>query len=505
MADYGWFSILPPLLAIALALIFRQVIPALMAGVWAGTLILCNGNLFTSFLRLGDTYLVDTLADKSHASIVMFSMILGGMIGVISKNGSVSALVDLIIVKLTNRKNGQLSTAAMGFIVFFDDYANTLLVGNTMRPITDRLQISREKLAYLIDSTAAPVATLAVISTWIGFEVGLIDDAISSLSVNSSAYVLFLQSLQYNFYPILTLFFLFLVAITGRDYGPMLKAEQKACSISPAEIKQSGERNLQAVFSALLPLVVVITATVGGLIYSGRLVVGAEASLREMLAAADSMSVLMWSSLAGSIIAITCSVIFRLLSFDETLKAWTEGCRKMLLAFVILILAWAIGAVCEDLGTANFLVSIVGDSISPAFIPVVTFLLAAAISFATGTSWGTMAILTPIVIPMAISIDALLPATISSVLAGAVFGDHCSPISDTTILSSMASGSDHISHVRTQLPYAVTVGVVAVLTGYIPAGYGIHPVVSLLSGAVILALILRIVGKKAQNPYLDES
>jgi Na+/H+ antiporter NhaC len=503
--DYGWLSIVPPLLAIALALLFRQVIPALLAGVWAGAIIL-NGNPFIAFLRVGDTYLVESLANKDHATIVMFSMILGGMIGVLSRSGATAALVDSVSSRITNRRNGQVASASMGLIVFFDDYANTLLVGNTMRPLTDKLRISRQKLAYIIDSTAAPVATIAVISTWIGFEVGLIQDALVRISADSSAYVLFLRSLPYNFYPILTLFFVFGIAITGRDFGPMKKAEDLAYGKQADPVSESvkSRQPIKSMLAGVLPILVLVGATILGLLLDGMNKAGPGASLREVFSAADSFAVLMWSSLSSAIVAIALSKLFGLLTMDQAVEAWLEGAKKMLIAFVILILAWSIGAVCEDLGTAPFLVSAVGDELPSVLLPLVTFILAALVSFATGTSWGTMAILVPIIVPIAASMAGaigiegqLVPATVSSVLAGAVFGDHCSPISDTTILSSMAAGSDHIDHVRTQLPYAMTVAAVAVVTGYLPVGFGLSPWISLLIGCILLSLIIRFVGKKS--------
>jgi Na+/H+ antiporter NhaC len=505
MSDYSWLSIVPPILAITLALLFRQVIPALLAGVWAGAIII-EGNLFTAVLRVGDTYLVNSLAEKDHAVIVMFSMILGGMIGVLSKNGGTGALVNAVTFKLTCRKNGQIATGLMGLVIFFDDYANTLLVGNTMRPLTDRLNISRQKLAYIIDSTAAPVATIAVISTWIGFEVGLIQDSLARISENSSAYVLFLRSLPYNFYPILTLFFVFAIAVSGRDFGPMAKAESKAINAGIAgEVDQTLQSNsVTKILSAVVPLLVIILATVVGLYFDGANKTAPGSLLREILSAADSFSVLMWSALGGSIVAVGMSKIFGLLTVSQSIEAWLEGGKKMLPAFVILLLAWSIGAVCEELGTASFLVSIVDGVLEAQYLPVVTFILAALVSFATGTSWGTMAILVPIIVPLAVNLAGadgvesfLLPSTISAVLAGAVFGDHCSPISDTTILSSMASGSDHIEHVRTQLPYALTVALVAIVVGYLPVGMGVPPWLSLLAGCIFLGLIIRFVGKKS--------
>lgn len=513
--DHGWLSILPPLIAIGLALAARQVVLALLLGVWVGAGIL-YGDPLTAFLRLGDHYLVSALADRSHASIVLFSTILGGMVGVLSRSGATDGVVEFLTRRVRGRSGGQTAAAAMGTAIFFDDYANTLLVGNTMRPFTDRLRVSREKLAYLVDSTAAPVATIAVISTWVGFEVGLIQDALARSGAEGSGYAFFLRSLPYNFYPVLTLAFVYMVAGSGRDFGPMRRAEQRAAStgavlapgaqpaLDTSGLAPGGGREPASPWLAAGPILTVILATVAGLFWSGRqavLAAGGSPSLRAVLNSADSLSVLMWASLTGSLVAAGSAAAARRLSPRETVEAWLEGARAMLIAMVILVLAWSLGAVCEDLGTGRWLVEVTRGTLSPRLLPVFTFLIAAAVSFATGTSWGTMAILMPIIFPLGTALPAeagmaagaaetVLLASASAVLAGAVFGDHCSPLSDTTIMSSMASGSDHVDHVRTQLPYAATVAAAAIACGYVPAGMGLSPWISLPAGAVLLWLCL---------------
>jgi Na+/H+ antiporter NhaC len=230
LAQPSWTAIVPPLLAILLALVTRQVIFALLLGIWVGALILYGPNPITAFLRTGDQFLVGALADRDHAAILMFSTLLGGMVGILARGGATEGVVQALAGRIGGRRGGQTATAAMGLVIFFDDYANTLLVGSTMRPLTDRLKISREKLAYLVDSTAAPVATIAVISTWVGFEVGLIQDAAVHLNAGTagSAYTFFVRSIPYSFYPWLTLLCVYLVAGMGRDFGPMLAAERRA-------------------------------------------------------------------------------------------------------------------------------------------------------------------------------------------------------------------------------------------------------------------------------------
>jgi Na+/H+ antiporter NhaC len=526
----GWISLLPPLLAITLALVTRQVVVALLLGIWVGALIVFDLNPLVAFLRLGDRFLVTALADRSHATILLFSTILGGMVGILSRSGATEGVVGYLAGKVRGRRGGQTSTAVMGTAIFFDDYANTLLVGNTMRPLTDRLRISREKLSYLVDSTAAPVATIAVISTWVGFEVGLIQDAMAKHGAEGSAYTFFLRSIPYGYYPLLTLLFVYMIAGLGRDYGPMLTAERRVVHsgevLRPGAQPASDTRILESEdpdrspahpLVAVVPIGVVVLVTGLGLWFDGRqtcLEMGmVRPTLRQVLNHADSYAVLMWACLAGAVVAGALACGTRRLTLQQTVEGWVAGAKAMLIAVVILILAWALSEVCNVLQTAPYLVQVCRAGLPASLLPAVVFLLAATIGFATGTSWGTMAILMPLVYPLGLSLPqfaGLEPTTaqsvhlaaVSAVLAGSVFGDHCSPISDTTILSSLASGADHVDHVRTQLPYAATVALVAILTGYLPVGWGVPAWLSLTAGAVLLLLWLLWVGRR---PETEES
>ena len=524
--EFGWLSIVPPVLAIGMALITRQVVVALLLGVYCGSLII-TGNPGTAFLRVGDTYLVGALADDSHAAILMFSSILGGMVGVLSRSGATEGIVHWLTTRVSGRRGGQASTAIMGTVIFFDDYANTLLVGNTMRPWTDRLKISREKLAYLVDSTAAPVTTVAVISTWVGFEVGLIQEAMYRLGHGGHAYTFFLQSIPYSYYPLLTLLFVYLVAFTGRDFGPMRKAELRA--FHKGQVLRPGARPASDVplpddelvpgyggdpahpMMAGIPILSVILTTALGIYFNGRQAAQAAGtaspSLRDILNSADSFAVLTWAALIGALLAIGLVVGSGRLSLSDALDGFIDGVKAMVIAVTILLLAWSLGAICDSLGTANYLVGVSQQILSARLLPLVVFVLAAAVSFATGTSWGTMAILMPLVYPLghALPLEAGLSATtalhihlaaVSAVLAGAVFGDHCSPISDTTILSSLACGSDHVDHVKTQMPYALTVAGISAVCGYLPVGFGVSPWLSLALGVGAVVLVVLRVGKR---------
>ncbi|KAF1080125.1 MAG: Na+/H+ antiporter [Candidatus Rifleibacterium amylolyticum] len=617
----GWLSILPPLFAIVLALLSREVISSLFIGIWLGSSIIFNYNPFTGFLRALDKYLLNALADSGHAAIIIFSVCLGGMIGVINRTGGMQGIVEKISLKVRGPRSAQLSAWLMGVLIFFDDYANTLIVGNSMRPITDENKISREKLSYIVDSTAAPVAGIAVLSTWIGYEIGLIRESYVSIGIaETNFYGVFLQTIPFRFYCLLALFFGFMIAVTRRDFGPMLAAEQRAVhegkvladNAKPISSPESAAPVLpqempKRWYNAAVPIAIVILGTFIGLLGDGGMYAphyhlanggttkisdkseewtvnsvssdtktavisnnnctfvrinydattawagktGAEAATeieqlaegsaaylelapstmtfsekaRTAFSGADSTRVLIWVSVIGSIIALLLGLTQGLITLDAGLKAWTDGARTLVMAVMIMLLAWSINGICSDLGTAKYIVEMVTDVIPYWLLPTIIFILACLISFSTGTSWGTMAILLPISIPLAYQLNlkhyeeaiAMLPnapeaglyvkemilVSIGAVLEGSIFGDHCSPISDTTIMSSMASGSDHIDHVRTQAPYAALVGLVAIVFCYIPAGLGFSSWLILPLSMVILAAFIFGFGKKAEAPVAE--
>ncbi|UCF47939.1 MAG: hypothetical protein JSU89_12325 [Myxococcales bacterium] len=510
----GWTSILPPLVAIVLALLFRHVLIALLLGVWVGAFLISGMSFVTSFARLLDTHIVDAIADRGHVSILLFSLLLGGMLGLMTQSGGAKGLASWVSTDATSRRRGQLTTWFLGLLVFFDDYANSLLVGSSMRPVTDRLRISREKLAFLVDATAAPVASLALISSWIGVEVGYIADQFTHLGIERDAYLTFVETIPFRFYPILMLLFVAWVALRGRDFGPMLRAERRALHeglVSRPGAQPASDFHEEEVpedvpgrpMNALIPVVVVVLVAALGIYFDGRtkvIAAGLEPSLRAIVGEASSSAAILWATGAGCLAALVLAVSSGALSFGKSIEAWMSGMRSMLFAVVILVLAWSLGGVCRDLDTASFLIGAVGDWIAPAWIPATVFVMAALVSFATGTSWGTMAILFPLVVPLAHQIapgnETILLGTVSSILAGSVWGDHCSPISDTTVLSSMATSCDHMDHVRTQLPYALLIGGVGLVCAELPVAAGWYgPWVGLLVGAVVMIAAFELLGR----------
>jgi Na+/H+ antiporter NhaC len=523
----GLLSILPPLLAIGLAIFLRQVVISLFAGIWLGAVIIYDYNIPAGAFRVLDHFAVNAVSEPSHTMIIMFTMLFGGIIGIISQNGGTLGMANLITRYARSSRGGQISTWLMSFLIFFDDYANVLIRGNLMRPITDKLRISREKLAFIVDTGAASVASIFIISTWIGYEVGLIESALRGISWAEDGYSVFIQTIPYRFYPILAMFLVLVIALTGRDFGPMLKAERRALyegkplrdGAQPAQdLTSSTEFTAMDKparwYNGMLPILTVIIVACYGLYYTGMQSIRENgeipATLGNIISNADSYTSLLWASLSGCVMAILLTVAQGIMSLGRALDAWFGGLKAMLLAVLILTLAWSIGAVTEELRTADYLVQILRGTIAPHWMPVLTFIIASVMAFATGTSWGTMAIMMPIVIPLsfALSIDSglahpqvtnILYGTISSVLAGAVFGDHCSPISDTTILSSMASASDHIDHVRTQLPYALLAAFVGMLAGDIPTAFGVPTWISLIVGGSVVVAIVMLFGKKVEQ------
>jgi len=523
----GFLSIMPPLLAIGLALISHEVILALLGGIWLGAAYLADGNIGIGLLRTLDYHLVNSLADTDHAFILLFSLTLGGMVGIIGASGGAAGIVAKVSRWAKGPRSGQIACWTMGLLIFFDDYANTLVVGNTFRPLTDKLRISREKLSFIVDATAAPVASIALISTWIGFEVGLIADSLvpsGAIADPAAAYGLFIQTIPYRFYPLLMLLLVFMIGFWNRDFGAMLKAERRCRKTG--KVLRDGATPLTGTDAmdqtrvtigehswlwGIVPVFTVIFITLIGLYFEGKHSLGAEAekaALYTIISSANSFAVLMWAAFTGSVVAGILAITGAKLPLSETVRAFVEGIKSMTAAAIVLILAWGIGGICRDLKTADYVVEISRGILAPQLIPVVTFILSSVISFATGTSWGTLSILMPIIAPMAYAFplesglsqsvsQSIMVSSVGAVLAGSVFGDHSSPISDTTIMSSMASGADHIDHVRTQIPYALLAGTVSLLIGYLPSGFGLSPWISLLLGGIVIVLYLRFVGREA--------
>lgn len=538
----SWTSVLPALLAVLLAIFFRSLVPALIAAVVLGG-VLATGELVSGSAQ-AVSYVTTSVTGAFNLYIIAFTVALVGMVQVVTRAGGVRGVLNVVSRFATDARGTRVATALMGLAIFFDDYANTIVVGTTMRPLTDAKRISREKLAYLVDSTSAPIAGLAVISTWIGYEVGIFDELSRQLALGRSGYDIFFEVMPLRFYCIATLMFVFVNAWTGRDFGPMLKAERRAAA---GEVIREGAKPLAAAGHhvtqpvegkphrwqlAVIPVVTVLGSvflamwwsgwsngdvTIPSLLDAPGRVPGAFlSSLPDMLtmeawrnafSGADNAKALFWSSVLGSLVAIALAVGSRTLALGDALKTWLAAIPAMWLAIAILVMAWSLRAVCDDLGTSIYLMGAVQDLITPLLLPLLTFLLAAVVAFATGTSWGTMGILLPAIIPLAVLATAQEPSggllvmlCFGAVLDGAIFGDHCSPISDTTVMSSIASASDHLDHVRTQLPYAMVAMVIAGGIGYLGVAGGLSVWVAHGSTLALVIGVMFGVGRPALRP-----
>ena len=533
--EFGIFTLIPPIVAILLAFITKNVVISLFIGVLSGGFIL-NLTGFNVFGALTQEFLdfinraLNSLSDPWNAGIVMQVLVIGGVINLVAKMGGAKAIAEALAKKAKTAKSAQLITWFLGICVFFDDYANSLIVGPIMRPVADKMKISRERLAFIIDATAAPIAGLAIISTWIGLEVSLISEGFESIGVEASGFGVFLQTIPYRFYNILILAFIVITIITLREFGPMRKAEisaRKLKDLTNEEIAVTSSHMDElepkegvklSIWNAIVPIGALIISAIVAFYYSGysSIMAGDDIAIKaivtnsplsfkailEVFAASDASIALLQSAIFSTVVAIVMAVWKKIFTISEAIEVWIDGMKGLIITGVILILAWSLGSVIKELGAAEYLVEALNGAIPAFLLPSLIFILGAIISFSTGSAYGTMSILMPLAIPLAYKINPEMSFVIvstSAVLTGAIFGDHCSPISDTTILSSMGAGCSHIDHVKTQMWYALFVAAITILFGYIPAGFGLPIYIVLPMSCVALFIGVMIFGKKVEE------
>jgi len=524
---YVTFPLLPPLLAIVLAIVTRQILPSLFAGIWIAALMVTGYNPIAATTQTLE-WIVENVVDSWNATILLFDFVIGAFVGVLYASGAIHAVADALARKIRSARGSSLVGWALGLIVFFDDYTNTIVVGNTVRPLTDRTRVSRELLSYIVDSTAAPVAGLALVSTWIGYEVSLIRESFATLQQEfekgliSAApavtpYAAWLASVPYRYYSILAIILVLLVVLTRRHYGPMLRAEHRV--VSTGKVLRDGAQPLMPIRSVLgevaakrrapawlfvLSVLVLIVVTLIGMWVTGA---GKPdwwtVPFTEALVNADSATALLWGSFTAYLVAFVGAILSRALRFSEAMDYTIKGMYLMVFANALTLFAWTIKSATDAIGTADYVVHIaMGTGVPAVVVPLIVFLACMFISFTTGTSWGTFGIMMPIAIPLAWKLalaqlgsvelaHTITFASIASVFAGSIFGDHCSPISDTTIMSSMFSACDHIDHVTTQLPYAVTAALVSMVLFALFAIGIMNPAILLPIGVALLVLTHR--------------
>ena len=490
----GALSLVPPLLAIGLAILTRRAVLSLFLGIWAG------GAIYTGGLGLAQSFdwIIAAMSTEFHATILAFVLLLGAGVAMIWNLGGSYAVRDWAITRLRTQRQAGLATWVLGMLMFFDDYANAAIVGSTMKDVSDQLRISREKLAYIVDSTAAPVSTLAI-SSWAAFQLGLIEDAYANLGLESapSAVGIFIRSIPFNMYALLALAMVGIIVLTGRDYGEMLDAEHR--SWRTGDVYWDDARPMQDVEGDLgdptasdarmvnfvVPIVVLVTVTIGSAIYSGY---SPDASAWEVITGASYAPALVYGAFAMVGTGFVLGKLYDIAGVSESTDTTIAGFGLMLTAAAILVLAWGLGEAVGALGTDAFVAGFAENTLPPAVLPALVFVLGAFIAFSTGTSWGSMSILTPIVIPVAWQLTGshtMIAAVVGMIFSGSIFGDHTSPISDTSVLSATFTGADLIDHVRTQLYYASTVAVVAI--GLILVwGFARVPPLALVAVGVVL-------------------
>ena len=474
---------------------------------WGAGVVAASGFLFTA------------LTTPTNLQILLFVPPMFAMVLIITEAGGFDGILAYVERIVKGRKSAQLATASAGVLYFFDDYSNAMVVGSAMRPMTDRYRVSREKLAFLVDSTSAPIASLALISTWIMYEVNLFGQAAETMGISNTGYSIFLDVLQYRFYCLFIIALVFIHIILGRDFGPMKKAEERALNEAPIVPTDEGKTaKRHSLWVALFPLSCLLLFHVVGIWYDGgglqKLIEGASpidwTYWREVIGNAEhTILIFDFAALFGLCAAIFSAFFLVQFPFARTMACLWQGITKSIIPCLILTFAWSLNNCSDALHADDFLAAVLMENVSLVVLPGLVFLVACLTSFTTGTSWGTMAILIPIVGPVAFQLEQgtyglITMLSLGAVLDGAIFGDHCSPISDTTILSSSATQCDLIQHIRTQMPYSLVAATIALLFGYLPLAFGLDWIVSLALGIIAILAIFLLFGTRTRTP-LEET
>ena len=495
-----WWSLVPPLLAIVLALVTKEVYSSLFIGVAMGALLYTGFHPWNAFVAF-----FDIMKNSMNLNILIFDVLLGMIIVLMSKSGGSAAYGKWAGTKIKSKKSAMLATTGLGVLIFVDDYFNCLTVGSVMRPVTDRFKVSRAKLAYIIDATAAPVCIIAPISSWAAAVNSYVPE-----DAGISGFQLFLRTIPYNLYAILTLLMVFTIILTGLDFGLMKKHEKNAAAgdlftsggeefdqVKEEEISSNGK-----VIDLVLPVLVLIGTAIGAMIYTGFL--GGATDVVTAFSGCDAETSLIFATLITVMFMLVLYLPRKVITFKGFMDSFVEGFKMMIPAIGILIFAWSLKGMGDALEIASFVENLVGSNASASvLLPAILFLVAIFLSFSTGTSWGTCAILVPIAIAMFTGADnmQMMIIAVASVLSGAVCGDHVSPISDTTVMSSAGAQSNHINHVTTQMQYAVVVAVVSAI-GYVIAGF-VHIWWLVLGISAVLLLVVLFVIKVVTSDEKD--
>lgn len=502
-AVYATFwALVPPIVAIVLALMTKEVYSSLFIGIVVGALFYSNFQFEGTVTHIFQGGIVSVLSDSYNVGILVFLVVLGAMVCMMNKAGGSAAFGRWASQKIKNREGAQLATILLGVLIFIDDYFNCLTVGSVMRPVTDKFNVSRAKLAYLIDSTAAPVCIIAPISSWAAAVTGFVE--------GEDGFSIFIRAIPYNFYALLTIAMMIIILLMKVEYGPMAVHEANAKKgdiyTTPDRPYADGDDQPKnengKVIDLLIPIVALIVCCVIGMIYTGGFFSGT--GFVEAFSNCDASVGLTLGSFFGIVITIVLYMVRRVLSFEDCMECIPEGFKAMVPAILILTFAWSLKVMTDSLGAAEFVAGIMENCAAgfTNFLPAIIFLVGCGLAFATGTSWGTFGILIPIVVAVFENTDPeMMIISISACMAGAVCGDHCSPISDTTIMSSAGARCNHVNHVSTQLPYALTVAGVSFVT-YIVAGFVKTAWIALPVGLLLLTGTLFVIKKLTKKKQL---
>lgn len=527
----GMITLIPTCLAVLLAFITHNVLFSLLMGFLSGVIILAipYANTALAFPKelIVQTFgsIKNVLFDIENIEIAILCFAVGGMIEVVRSSGGFESLAVKLSKKINTPRKAGLITSLLGCIIFFDDYANALIVGPIMKPITDRVKVSREKLSYIVDSTAAPVTGIALVSSWVAVEVAAIDKGLEIVGSSLSGFSLFLGSIPFCFYCLFCLAFIFLNSLTGRDFGPMLKAEQRARrgepisekskSLDETKIEINNDKMDKRMFVGVGSIVLLVVMAIMLFFVCGRnnaLKLGLITantkldmqSIALIVGSANTIRLVTISSLIGTVFAVVLGCLYKLFDLKYAIKVWLRGAKNLLGTIIMLLTAWCLADITEKLGATYFVVEIISKSVPPMIVPALIFITCCVISCASG-SYGCLFVVMPLAIPLAfrvismgvnINSETFLLLCVGSVMAGSIFGDHCSPVTDCTILSASGSGCTTMEHCNTQLPYAITCALVSVICGIFAVGLGLNVYLSLLIGIMVEILVLLIIGKK---------
>ncbi len=528
----GILSVVPPVFAVMLAFLTSDVILSLLAGVLVGAAMLTGlngGGGAYAFFHRAVVSIVETSADYENVRVLLLCIAVGGMEGVIRFSGGFETTARVMAGRLRSPKKVNLLSQLFCILFFFDDYANALISGPVLTPVTDKGGVSREKLSYIVDSTAAPLAGIAVISSWVAVEVSVIQEGLNVIGADANAFQIFMGSIPYCFYCIFALVFVLLLTLTGREFGPMLEAERRARTGQPLKKgtqvervrseelpgNDAQDRSWRRIALAFGSIVVMLVFSLVAFYVTGREeaiaqgLLSAEAPFRfadlsTIIGCADTIQLVMEAALFVGITALVAGTLMHLFTLSDGILAWIEGASSLVSTMVVLVLAWTLAGTVDQLGTVYYVVDIISAGVPQFLVPTLVFLTCCLVSFAAG-SYGCMFMIMPIAVPLVAAIggiaenpaaDPFMLSCVAAVLSGAIFGDHCSPMTDCTILAALGAGCETMDHVRTQMPYAITVSVTSVIFGTLLSSFGISPLICLGLGILFMGIVIRVLGKK---------